>query len=45
MIHSTFQIEPRFQHLFVDGKPINGLGSSMLVEMGLKNGDKIVVVS
>jgi len=43
-IHSEFTIQPKRQHLFsVDGNEINGLGSSTLRAIGLKNADKIVV--
>ncbi|KAE9555627.1 hypothetical protein FO519_001205 [Halicephalobus sp. NKZ332] len=43
-IHSNFNIHQERQHLFsVDGKKIKGLSSSTLLEIGLKNFDKIVV--
>jgi len=43
-IRSKFHIDSEDQHLLsVNGKKINGLGSSTLLEIGLKNGDKIFV--
>ena len=45
-IHSKFQIDSEDQYLFsVDGNEIDGPSSSSLVQLGLKNLDKIIVVS